>query len=160
MMLLIKLLLAHFLGDFLFQSEKSVRNKEEKRIRSPHLYIHMVIHAILLIILLGSSTSFWPILGIIIISHYLIDLGKLYFQDQKNKRKAFFVDQFLHLVIIVLTAQFYEPYFDQLKISGSQLLLILLALTLLTIVSALMIRMIISIWSPQTNDSDDESLAK
>ncbi|MCB0689978.1 MAG: hypothetical protein KDC53_25740, partial [Saprospiraceae bacterium] len=49
---------------------------------------------------------------------------------------------------------------DQLKISGSQLLLILLALTLLTIVSALMIRMIISIWSPQTNDSDDESLAK
>lgn len=160
MILLVKLLLAHFLGDFLFQTEKSVKNKEERKIWSPQLYLHIAIHSILLIILLGSAPAFWQIFFIVIIAHYAIDLGKLYLQKENTRRPAFFIDQILHLAVVGLTAEWYQPYFKQLDISGRQILLLLLALTLLTVVSALIIRVVISVWSPQTDDSNDESLAR
>jgi hypothetical protein len=50
MFLFLKLLLAHILGDFIFQSEKWVKDKEEKKIKSLKLYFHIGIHAILLLI--------------------------------------------------------------------------------------------------------------
>ena len=64
MFLFLKLLLAHILGDFVFQSEKWVKDKEEKKIKSSKLYLHIIIHAFILLFLL--SLIQYPTLQIVL----------------------------------------------------------------------------------------------
>ena len=47
-MILIKLILAHLLGDFVFQPDSWVKAKEKKRIKSWQLYVHTFIHFVLI----------------------------------------------------------------------------------------------------------------
>ncbi|MCX7550187.1 DUF3307 domain-containing protein [Xanthomarina sp. F2636L] len=99
MMLLIKLFLAHLIGDFVFQTKKSIKQKERLKLKSPALYIHIAIHFVLLILLLWDITL-WPIILTITISHFIIDVLKLKFQKKKTKRLWFFLDQLLHIIMI------------------------------------------------------------
>ncbi len=52
MMLLIKLLLAHIIGDFFLQPKNWVKEKEKKKLQSPKLYFHIAIHFALLFLIL------------------------------------------------------------------------------------------------------------
>ena len=54
--LLLKLLLAHVIGDFVLQPKKWVKQKNKKKHKSKYLYFHVLIHALALIILL----KFYP----------------------------------------------------------------------------------------------------
>jgi len=100
MTVFIKLLLAHLLGDFLFQPTKWVIHKSAHKVQSRYLYFHVVIHFLLVLVLLGNYT-YWRIALIIALSHYVIDLGKLYSEPRfSNKSIPFFIDQFFHLSII------------------------------------------------------------
>lgn len=100
MILFIKLLLAHLLGDFLFQPYKWVIHKESNKIKSPYLYFHVLIHFILILLILWDL-DYWEIALIIALTHYVIDLGKLYTSSWfTNKSIPFFIDQFLHIAII------------------------------------------------------------
>src|SRR5690554_7229294 len=85
MILLIKLFLAHLIGDFVFQTKKSVKQKRKKKLKSPTLYIHIAVHFVLLIFLLWDM-SLWPIILTITISHFIIDVLKLKFQKKTTKR--------------------------------------------------------------------------
>ena len=51
MILLLKLILAHLAGDFLFQPDSWVKSKETKKLRAYQLYIHSVIHFILIMVI-------------------------------------------------------------------------------------------------------------
>jgi len=100
MILFVKLFLAHLLGDFLFQPTKWVIHKEANKIGSKYLYAHILIHFLLVMILL-FDISYWKIALIIGLSHYVIDLGKLYSSKWfTNKSIPFFIDQAFHIVII------------------------------------------------------------
>jgi hypothetical protein len=100
MAIFIKLLLAHLLGDFLFQPTRWVIHKEAHKIGSRYLYFHVIIHFVLVLILLGDY-SYWRIALVIAGSHYLIDLGKLYSESRFSSRSVpFFIDQTFHLIII------------------------------------------------------------
>ncbi|TBN04765.1 DUF3307 domain-containing protein [Hyunsoonleella flava] len=99
-MILIKLLLAHLIGDFFLQPQSWVKEKEKKKLKSPKLYFHVFIHIAALALLLWD-VSLWPIIIIIGVSHFIIDALKLSFQKKKTKRKLFFLDQFLHILIIL-----------------------------------------------------------
>ncbi len=100
MILFTKLFLAHLLGDFLFQPSKWVIHKEANKIRSKHLYFHILVHFILTMILVWDWNS-WKLALIIALSHYAIDLGKLYTTPLiKKKAIPFFVDQALHIMVL------------------------------------------------------------
>ncbi len=99
-MILIKLLLAHLLGDFFLQPTKWVKENEKKKLKSPKLYFHILIH-VLLVTLLLWDISLWPIILIIGFSHLIIDGLKLSFQKKKTKRGWFFIDQLLHILVIL-----------------------------------------------------------
>ncbi|WFO16273.1 DUF3307 domain-containing protein [Cellulophaga baltica 4] len=89
MMLFTKLFLAHLLGDFIFQSSKWVKDKEEKKVKSKYIYYHTLIHFALTLLILWDL-KYWKIAIIIAISHYLIDLLKLYVTPSfKNKNLPF-----------------------------------------------------------------------
>lgn len=99
MVLLAKLLLAHFIGDFIVQPEKWVVAKESKKASSKELYFHAVIHGLLVFLLLWDL-NLWYIALIIIVVHLIIDLVKVLFQKVENKTRWFFYDQGMHFLSI------------------------------------------------------------
>lgn len=51
-MVLIKLLIAHLIGDFFLQPKSWVEEKETSKLKSPKLYIHVAVHIALMFLLL------------------------------------------------------------------------------------------------------------
>lgn len=97
-MVLIKLLIAHILGDFVIQTDRWVQHKKENKIKSIYLYLHALSIGILSYLFLAKWTEFFvPV--IVLISHLIIDIWKLY---QQPKRIYFILDQIFHILILVL----------------------------------------------------------
>ncbi len=104
MMIFTKLLLAHLIGDFLLQPTRWVVHKEANKVRSKYLYIHVLLHFVLTMILLWDL-QYWKLALIISVSHYFIDLAKLYATPLFKLRSIpFFIDQFLHLTVLFFVA--------------------------------------------------------
>jgi hypothetical protein len=113
---LIRLLLAHFLSDFLFQSKKMVENKKWL---SKEMLFHILI--VFFVTLLIAENIYITL--IISVSHYIIDGIKIEFNKKElSKTLVFIIDQMLHLLIIILC---WSSYFG---ISQSVLKTILLPL--------------------------------
>lgn len=147
--ILLKLLLAHLIGDFILQTAKTVSSKEQKKIRSTYLYIHCIIHALLPLLIIWDL-SFWPYALCIGASHFFIDVMKLYLQVGKGKVASFLIDQVCHLLVILAVSFFYT----QTKVNFALLfsykyLLLYTCLLFLTSPSSIFIKIAISNWSPQ-----------
>jgi protein-S-isoprenylcysteine O-methyltransferase Ste14 len=162
MILFLKFLLVHILGDFVFQPEKWVKNKEEKKVKSVKLYFHIGVHAVLLLFLLQFNLpAYWLGFLLIVTSHYSIDLLKLYLQKKHTKRIWFFIDQILHVLVLLLVSALYVDFSLSLKnIFTDKILLLLIFILLVTSVSAIIIKIVITQWNPETKNENDDSLAK
>lgn len=98
-LILLQLLLAHVLTDFVLQPGSWVHHKQKKKAGSVYLYIHSFIAGALTYILL-QDWDLWYIAIIISLSHFIIDLWKL--QQKKDDLKIFLLDQLFHLLVILL----------------------------------------------------------
>lgn len=99
MMLFVKIILAHILGDFFLQSRRSIEQKRRLKWLSPHLFLHTVIHFVLVLLIAGWQL--WPQALIIAVAHYVIDGCKLQFETAANRQTLFFVDQLAHIAVII-----------------------------------------------------------
>ena len=97
---ILKLVLSHLLGDFLFQPDTWVKDKENRKHASPYLYLHIIIHITTLLVVLQFNMKYWLGIIIIAISHFIIDLLKVNLRYQNNARFLFFFDQTLHISVI------------------------------------------------------------
>ena len=95
--LLILQLLAHLVSDFYLQTEKSCKSKADNAFKSRHLYIHALI-TFACAWLFSLSVGFWWAALLIAALHLIIDGLK---SVCKNLKGAFFIDQLLHLAVIV-----------------------------------------------------------
>ncbi|MBZ4191494.1 DUF3307 domain-containing protein [Niabella beijingensis] len=155
MILLIKLLLAHLLGDFVLQPSRWVEEKERKKYKSPKLYLHVLIHFALILLITMDARYLAPA-AVIAGSHLLIDLAKLQLQTPKTSKTFFVLDQVLHLTVIVCVAWWMEPF--ALQVTPSQvntLLIIATGLVLLTTPVSVIIKLILSKWAPATEIRTD-----
>lgn len=158
MMLLMKLLLAHVLGDFFLQPKKWVEEKERNKLKSNKLYLHVAIHILLTTILLWD-VALWPIVLIIGISHLIIDGTKLVIQKKKTKRLFFFIDQLLHLLIIIICYYgFSESKFQIENIITEHNLLVLICLLFLTTPVSIIMKVIFAKWDVEAITTDNQSL--
>lgn len=153
-MLFIKLLLAHFIGDFVFQSEKWVKHKEKHRLKSKYLYVHLLIHTILLLLLLEFEKNYFSAIAFISITHLVIDGIKL-MKPIKNNRLLFFLDQLAHIAILYWVSKDWSINFDVQPYLTERNLLLLLATVLLTSVSSIVLKIVFSFW-----DKDLEEISK
>jgi len=162
MFLFLQFLLAHILGDFVFQPEKWVKDKEEKKAKSVKLFFHICVHAVLLLLIfILNLKEYWLGILCVVTSHYLIDILKLYLQKKKTKRAWFFIDQILHFLILIITTSFYTDFqLSTEKIITNKTLLLLIFLLLVIYVSAIIIKIIITQWNPEKKKENDDSLAK
>lgn len=155
MLLFTKLLLAHLLGDFIFQSERWVQNKQQNKLRSWFLYIHFLIHGLLVFVLVQS----WYITGLIVASHAAIDITKQLFQTSENRRAWFFGDQLLHLGVIAAIAGWINGIDVNLLVSWfSDYLEIVTAIVFLTLPASVIIQKVISRWDPDPENDSPDSL--
>lgn len=161
MILFLKLLVAHLLGDFVFQPKNWVKDKEKKKIKSLKLYAHIGVHVVFLLILLQFNLQYWSIFLLVIISHFIVDLGKLYLQKKKNKRLFFFLDQAFHLLFLGIATYIFQPFDITFStIVNEHNLLLACCLLFVTFTSSIIINTLISRWNPEKNNkSEEQSLA-
>ncbi len=158
MILFIKLILAHLLGDFLLQPYSWVKEKEEKKLGSIKLYLHALIHGVLVMLLVWDISFLVPAI-IIMVSHWIIDALKITFQQEKNKRQLFFIDQFLHLLVITIIWYWWQNMSITFEwIFTEKRIIFLTALFAITLPSSVAIKVFISRWAPHTEDKESESL--
>ena len=86
MIVLLKLILAHFIGDFLLQSKLWVEKKEQIKAKSIILYLHAIIHGLLVLLFLWNIT-YWTLALAITLLHGATDTLKLYAQKETHKSK-------------------------------------------------------------------------
>lgn len=159
MILFIKLLLAHLLGDFIWQPNSWVADKETKKHKSIYLYFHILLHGILAAILVGEI-AFIPYAVLIAISHGIIDLIKLNFQKNKTKRTWFIADQIAHILVLIAIVLLYQNKTINTIWFGNQFWIFITGFLFITKPTSIFIKTIISIWSPENpNTNQDNSLA-
>ena len=158
MILFVKLLLAHLLGDFIWQPGSWVADKEIKKHKSIYLYAHIILHGLLAAILAGEI-RFIPYAFLIAVTHGLIDWIKLNFQKKKNKRSWFVADQIVHILILIGVVLLYENKNIPDFWKNNEFWIFLTGILLLTKPTSIFIKTIISIWAPESKiDNQDNSL--
>lgn len=158
--LILQLLLAHVIGDFVFQPSKWVADKRKKKHKSPYLYIHILVHAIALLIVFKFSLHYWGAIAITLVSHYLIDLLKLFLDQKVKNQLLFMLDQAMHLLVLSGIVYVYFPYSLNVNlVYADSILLLSLALLGVTFVSSILIKLVMEQWK-LNEDSSTHSLTK
>lgn len=112
LILALQLLIAHIITDFVLQSQQLINQKQQKKAKAPFLYIHALL-AGLLTYLIVQDWSMWLVPLIISVTHFFIDLWKLY--QKSDSLQYFLLDQMFHLLILLgvwlyLTESFSEVF--------------------------------------------------
>lgn len=156
MILFIKLLLAHLLGDFIWQPNSWVAHKEANKHKSIYLYLHILLHGVLAAVLAGEI-RFIPYAFLIAVTHGIIDLIKLNFQKNKTKRTWFVVDQIAHLLILIGAVLLYKNDNISFLWFDNRFWILITGIILVTKPASIFIKTIISIWSPESPNSHQEN---
>jgi hypothetical protein len=160
MVILIKLILAHLLGDFLLQPDSWVDAKEGKKLFAWQLYVHALIHFVLIMVLVWDLT-FWKWALLLAVFHLIIDVSKVFLQKKTTKRRYFFADQLLHLVFILLLWLLYRNKPIMLESQTGQYYIVMITFLYAIIQPAsVLIRKFISKWTPDTEEDGTNSLEK
>lgn len=95
------LLLSHLVGDFPLQTNQVYRLKNKSWLG---IVLHAVIHVATAALLVREPLRVWPLLALLGVLHFLIDLIKLRIPT-KRQSLGFLVDQVAHLLVLWLLAQ-------------------------------------------------------
>lgn len=156
MILIVKLLIAHIIGDFVFQPSHWVEDKKRNKHKSKYLYVHGLVHFVALLVLFQFNWSYLPYFIIIVVSHIIIDLIKINLEGKINTRWLFLADQLLHIIVIGAVVYFKAPYKLGIeKLYSNESLLLILALLLITSVSSIIMKTVMSKWNLEEDNSED-----
>ena len=161
--ILVPLLTAHFLADFILQTDEDVKRKQSILVFGKHI----VLVTLLSYLLVGNWGNF-TIPAVILISHSLIDLIKR--TIKRDSVTIFLIDQFAHLFVI-LALSIYMQHKPMQQVSnlfwadtwGSvylKTLVIVIAIILVTKFSSIIINYIImpfqsKIFKSENNNKDE-----
>lgn len=144
-LLLFKFLFAHFLGDFVLQTRKMVRHKAEPL----YFAAHIAVHAVLLCLFLWNDHIDWGILTVVLL-HAVIDYGKLKLTGIVPDTVLFVVDQLAHLSVIATVMMLFSTLSINFEfLSEPVFWLVLIAIVLVTQVTAVFIRVVLAPYQHQ-----------
>lgn len=156
--LLLALLLAHLVGDFLLQCKAWVHSKQCHGYRSSALYLHAAVHTalVLAVLLVTRQPIDTAILAALFIggTHLLIDIFKCYAPE---KVRYFLLDQALHLLVLLVAWIWLVRPWALIAATGEWLLdpqVLLVALVYLAITRPLsiLIALVMHRWSVQIDN--------
>lgn len=149
---LLRILIAHFLSDFIFQTTLWADKKNEKGIKSKYFWLHIAITVATLAVFLWDF-NLWPVFVWITVSHFFIDALK----SKMNYKGiwVFIVDQLIHLLIILIVWLIYSHQKDLFlqtiskSIDSQKFWCLLLAYISLSIPSSVLIGKMTDKWSKE-----------
>jgi hypothetical protein len=99
--ILIRLLLAHILGDFVLQSDAWITKKKQKGFKSSAFYMHLLVIGGLTYFAIGQFNVTGACVAFVVtVTHGIIDLWKI--SNDKDTSIAYFIaDQVLHILVLV-----------------------------------------------------------
>ncbi|MBL4939508.1 MAG: DUF3307 domain-containing protein, partial [Lutibacter sp.] len=109
----------------------------------------------ILIVVLQFNIKYWIGIIVIIVSHYIIDLIKLYLIKSINNRWLFLWDQIAHIFVIAGVVSVYTSF--KINIAGiysPKILVFIIAILLITSVSSVIMKIIISKWGLNENSKE------
>ena len=140
LIVLLKFLAVHFLGDFVFQSTKMVQNKH----KAVYFLSHIAIHAALLLVFLFNDNMWWAI-AVVIVFHALFDWIKLRLSKKIKAPILFIADQILHIGTILLVLMIFSNLEISINfINQPYIWLLLVAFVLVAQVTAVFIKILLS----------------
>lgn len=146
----VQLVLAHLLGDFVLQPASWIRDRNKHKFRSPALYYHVGVHTLCIIAVMGFDCRYLAALGVIPVSHLIIDGLKARFHGKYNERVLFITDQVLHLLVIGGVVMCYFPGEADLQfLRSSRVLLTAAALVFISFASGIILKVLLSKWSEE-----------
>jgi hypothetical protein len=161
--ILLRLIIAHLLADFVFQTDGLAKRKNKNGLRSGSFYIHLLTVGLLTYILLAQWTNWYAPLVLVIV-HGLIDQGKVFIK--RDNAFIFVADQLLHFISIVwvwfwitenafshLAVQFFEHH-----TWSEKYLSIFIAYILLSVPSGVLVGYLTKQWQSNIPKENDESL--
>jgi len=144
-LLLFKFLFAHFLGDFVLQTRKMVRHKAKPL----YFAAHIAVHAVLLCLFLWNDRIGWGILSVVVM-HAVIDYVKLKLAGIVPDTALFIADQMAHLAVIATVMVLFSTLSINFEFLSEPLFwLILIAIVLVTQVTAVFIRVVLTPYQQQ-----------
>ena len=121
--------------------------------------MHIAVHVLLLLLILQFNTKYIGGFFLIIITHFLFDIGKIYLQNEKNKRWLFFVDQMLHIIILGIATYLYIPVTVSIMFTINKgILLFMVGAITVTFVASVVINTLLSYWSIKDILEEKEAL--
>ena len=154
--MLLRILVAHFLADFILQPTSWVNRKNEHGIKSGYFWLHIGIHLLTLSILLWDP-NLWPVILWVTIGHLILDALKSKLSN--SGIWIFLADQLLHVLIIVLVSLIYtqqiQLFLDAATriVNSEKFWELSLAYLLLSTPSAVLIGKMTQRWSQDTGIS-------
>ena len=124
--LLVRLLIAHCLSDFLLQPGHWVQQKRQYTWRSKYLWYHGLITGLMAWLVVWDLKAWWLVF-VLTVSHVIIDAIKLLIGKQRQGKKSydfflFTADQLLHIIIIVILWLQYINGWHNMKLLAERLL--------------------------------------
>lgn len=151
LILFLKILLAHILGDFVFQTKSMV---EKRKTSVSYLFLHVLIHAVLLVVVLYPDLSlYWVLITIVTLSHLAIDSLKIWFETKYPSRPFlyFCIDQVLHIAVLIASVCYIHgsSSVDFGLFNSTKILLYAIAFLLITTVSPILLRLFFTKWDKE-----------
>lgn len=149
---LLKMLIAHILGDFVFQPKSWV---DKRKTQIQYLFYHVAVHAGLLILFfINDLAGKWQIILFLTAAHLAIDSLKIGWEQRwpSNPVRIFLIDQALHIASIFAVYYFNnQSSFQELigSISWNKFLLFTIAILLIVFVIPIIIRVFFSKWNKE-----------
>ena len=99
LVVLLRLLVVHFLGDFLFQPDYWVSQRNERKGKSGWLLLHGLIYTSLIFLALAKWNTWFWVIPVVFLTHITIDFLK---SSKQDTAISLVIDQVLHIVILVV----------------------------------------------------------
>lgn len=117
-LIFIRLLAAHILADFVFQSKSWIEDRTKHLFKSKYLYFHIGILGILTYLFLADWNEF-IVPAIIMVTHLFIDIWK----SKKGDTAFYFIlDQSAHLLVLIAAWLYYiDGFFDMVPVINNLL---------------------------------------
>lgn len=154
----LKFLLAHIIGDFVLQT-KSMVTKRKNEIT--YLLLHVIIHAALLtLFFVNELQQWWQPIVFILSTHLAIDSLKVWWEKKWPYKMftAFVADQALHLLMIGLVITHYSPTrITKVPLITEANLIYSIAILLIVFVTPVFMRIFFSKWDKENAFSNKKS---
>ncbi len=154
-LILVKLLVAHAVGDFFLQTDGICEGKKAKGSeRMMYLGLHSLINAALAYILVADWVC-WMIPVVIFISHFVIDLVKTSLDSEHVG--IFIVDQLAHIAVLVGICAWMTDTDVTLTVKWAvdyRVWLVVLCYLLALKPSSILLGLFISKWTPTKNEQN------